>query len=78
MNQKTWVKFSLIYTWVWKLREKYWEGQPWIFIGGTDAEVEAPILGLLMQRLFGKDPDAGKDWRQKGKRVAEDEMGRQH
>ena len=25
-------------------------------------------------RLIGKDPDAGKDWRQKEKRAAEDEM----
>ena len=28
--------------------------------------------------LAGKDPDAGKDWKQKGKRVAEDEMVRYH
>ena len=32
-------------------------------------------FGHLMQRT-GKDPDAGKDWRQKEKRVAEDEMVR--
>ena len=25
-------------------------------------------------RLTGKDPDSGKDWRQKEKEVAEDEM----
>ena len=25
--------------------------QPWIFIGRTDAEAEAPILGHLMQRV---------------------------
>ena len=32
-------------------------------------------FGHLMQRAdFGKDPDAGKDWKQKEKRVAEDEM----
>ena len=37
--------------------------QPWIFIGRTDAEAEAPILLPLdaKSRLFGKDPDAGKD-----------------
>ena len=29
-------------------------------------------------RLIGKDPDAGKDWRPKDKRAAEDEMVRQH
>ena len=50
--------------------------QPWISIGRTDGEAEAPILWPPDTRnLFsGKDPDAGKDWRQKEKRVAEDEM----
>ena len=28
-----------------------------------------------MSWLIGKDPDAGKDWRQKEERVAEDEQG---
>ena len=43
--------------------------QSWIFIGRTDAEAEAPILWLLDAKnwLLGKDPDAGKDWRQKEK-----------
>ena len=38
--------------------------QPWIFIGRTDAETEAPVLWLLdaKNQLTGKDPDAGKDW----------------
>ena len=38
--------------------------QPWIFIGRTDAEAEAPILWPLdvKNQLFGKDPHAGKDW----------------
>ena len=31
---------------------------------------------LANSRLIRKDPDAGKDWRQKGKRVTEDEMDR--
>ena len=37
--------------------------QPWIFIGRTDAE--APIIWPpdVKSWLFGKDPDAGKDWR---------------
>ena len=54
--------------------------QPWIFIGRTDADAEAPILWPPDVRnwLIGKDPDAGKDWKQKEKRVAEDEMVRQH
>ena len=50
--------------------------QPWIFIGWTDAEAEAPILWPpdVKSRLIGKDPDAGKDWRQEEKGATEDEM----
>ena len=50
--------------------------QSWIFIGRTAAEAEAPILSPpdLNSRFIGKDPDAGKDWGQEEKRVAEDEM----
>ena len=50
--------------------------QPWIFIGRTDAEVEAPILWLpdVKSWLFGKDPDAGKYWGQEEKEATEDEM----
>ena len=46
-----------------------------IFIGKTDAEAESPILWLPNAKnwLIGKDPDAGKDWRQ-AKRTTEDEM----
>ena len=49
--------------------------QSWIFIGRTDAEIEAPILWSPDGKswFIGKDPDAGKDWRQK-KGMAEDEM----
>ena len=52
--------------------------QPWIFIGRADAEAEAPILWPRDAKswLIGKDPDAGKDWRQKEKRAAEDVMVR--
>ena len=52
--------------------------QSWIFIGKTDAEAEAPIHWALDTKNWhtGKDPDAGKDWRQKKKREAEDEMVR--
>ena len=48
--------------------------QSWIFIGSTD--VIAPILWLpdAKSQLIGKDPDAGKDWRQKEKGNTEDEM----
>ena len=50
--------------------------QPWIFFGRTDAEAGAPILWPpdANTQLIGKDPDSGKDWRQKEKRVTEDEM----
>ena len=38
------------------------ESQPWIFIGRTGAEAEAPILWPLdvKSQLIGKDPDLGK------------------
>ena len=49
------------------------ENHPWIFIERTDDE--APILWLpdAKNRLIGKDPAAGKDWRQGEKGVTEDE-----
>ena len=54
--------------------------QPPMFIGRTDAEAEAPIFWPSDTKtwLIGKDPDAGKDWRQKEKRAAEDKMVRWH
>ena len=50
--------------------------QPWIFIGRTDAEAEAPVLWPPDTKswLIEKVPDAGKDWRQEEKGVTEDEM----
>ena len=50
--------------------------QPWIFIGRTDAEAEAPILWPPDAKnwLIRKDPDAGKDWGQDKKGETEDEM----
>ena len=50
--------------------------QSWIFIGRTDAEAEGPILWPPDAKnwLTGKDPDAGKDWRQEDKGTPEDEM----
>ena len=38
--------------------------KPWIVIGRTNAEAEAPILRPpdMNSQLTGKDPDAGKDW----------------
>ena len=45
--------------------------ESWIFI--HDAEAEAPIFWSpgTKNRLTGNDPDAGKDWRVKEKRVVE-------
>ena len=50
--------------------------QPWIFIGNTDAEAEAPILWSpdAKSPLIGKDSDTGQDWRQEEKWITEDEM----
>ena len=51
------------------------KGNPsWIFIGMTDAEaiIFWPLDGK--NQLIGKDPDAGKDWRQGEKGTAEAEM----
>ena len=50
--------------------------QSWVFIGRTDGEAEAPILGLpdVKNWLIWKDPDAGKDWRQEEKGMTEDEL----
>ena len=51
--------------------------QSWIFTGRTDAEAETPVLWLPDAKnwLIWKDPDSGKDWRQREKGVTEDEMG---
>ena len=50
--------------------------QSWIFIGRTDAEAKATVLWPpdVKSWLIEKDPDAGKDWRQKEKKAVEDEM----
>ena len=50
--------------------------QLWMFIWRSDAEAEAPKVWLsdAKSQLFGKDPDAGKDWRQEEKGMTEDEM----
>ena len=50
--------------------------QSWIFVVRIDAEAEAPILWSpdMKNWFIGKDPDAGKDWRQEEKGMAEDEI----
>ena len=54
--------------------------QSWIFIGGTGAEAETPILWPpdVKSWLIWKDPDVRKDWRQEEKWMTEDEMVRWH
>ena len=54
--------------------------QSWVFIGGTDVEAETAILWPpdAKNQLIGKDSDAGRDWRQEGKGMTEDEMAGWH
>ena len=50
------------------------ENQPWMLIGRTDAEAEAPVLwpADAKGQLIGKDPDNGKDWGQEEKGMTQD------
>ena len=50
--------------------------QSWIFTERTQAEVETSVIWPpdAKNQLTGKDPDTEKDWRQKEKGVAGDEM----
>ena len=60
-----------------EIQQLHFKGkQSWIFIGKTDAEAENPILWPpdVKSWLIGKDPDAGKDWRQEEEGTTEDEM----
>ena len=54
--------------------------QPWILIGRTDAEAEAPILWPSDAKswLTGKDPDAGRDWGQEEKGTPDDKIVGRH
>ena len=47
--------------------------QPWILSGRTDAEAPIPWSPDVNSWLIEKDPEAGKEWRQK-KRVTQDEI----
>jgi len=58
--------------WDCKIKPVHVKGnQPWIFTGSADSE--APILWVSKSVLTGKDPDAGKDWRQEQNGAPEDE-----
>ena len=52
------------------------ENQSWIFIRRTNAEAQAPIFWPpdVKNWLIRKDPDPGKDWRQKEEEMTENEM----
>ena len=54
--------------------------QSWGFIGRTDVQAETPILWPPDTKswLIGKDPDAGRDWRQEEEGTTEDEMAGWH
>ena len=50
--------------------------QSWMLIRRADAEAATPIFWPpgVKSRLFGKDPNAGKDWGQEEKWAVEDKM----
>ena len=52
--------------------------QSWVFIGRTDVQAETGRTDVrppdVKNWLIGKDPNAGKDWRQEKKGTTEDEM----
>ena len=52
--------------------------QSWVLFESNDAKAESPALWPphLKCWVTGKDSDAGKDWKQKEKVAAEDEMVR--
>ena len=54
--------------------------QPWIHIGRSGAEAEAPTLWPHDGKnwLTGKDPDAGKNWRREEKGTTDDMVGWHH
>ena len=76
------IHIKYIYTYISYIHVCTWKdfnpkgNQPWIFIGRTGAEAEASILWPpdVKNQLIGKDPDDGKDWRQKEKGATEDEI----
>ena len=50
------------------------ENQSWICIGRTEGEAAILWPSDVENKLFGKDPDAGKNWRQEEKGMIEAEM----
>ena len=56
------------------------EDQSWVFFERNDAKAETPVLWPphVKSWLFGKDSDAGRDWRQEEKGKTEAEMAGWH
>ena len=54
--------------------------QSWVFFGRNDAKTETPILWPPHAKswLIGRDSDAERDWGQKEKGTAENEMAGWH
>ena len=52
--------------------------KPWVFIGRTDAGAAILWPPDVRSQLLGKDPEAGKNWRQEEKGMTEDEMAGWH
>ena len=50
--------------------------QSWVFFVRSDAKAETPVLQSLDAKnwVIGKDPDAGKGWRQEEKGITVDKM----
>ena len=54
------------------------ETSPGFSLEGLMLKLKLQYFGHLMQRLIGKDPDAGRDWGQEEKGTTEDEMAGWH
>ena len=54
------------------------ETSPGISLEGMMLKLKLQYFGHLMQRLIGKDSDAGRDWGQEEKGTTEDEMAGWH
>ena len=79
------ITFCLFILFVGFLGQEYWSGLPFsppvdhvLLELSSMTDAEAPILWPpdVNSQLIGKDPGAGKNWRQEEKRAAEDEMVR--
>ena len=52
--------------------------QSWLVFGRLMLKLKLQYFGHLMQRVIGKDSDAGRDWGQEEKGTTEDEMAGWH